>query len=761
MWLVSSTRITVVTCAVLSVLVWPALSGAQTSTTVPVRVTADEEPVSGATIRGGEEAIVTDAQGRAVVRAPASEVTLTVEAEGFLPATVRLPAGVRGQAPIAIELEPLAAFEEDVVVTARSPTRLQDQPLRVEVIDREEIEEKALMTPGSVAMLIGETTGLRVQPTAPSLGAANVRIQGLRGRYSQLLADGLPLYGGQGDSFSLLQVAPLDLGRVEIIKGVASALYGASALGGVINLVSRRPTGPTRELLLNQTSLGGGDATLWWADTPSPRWSWSVLGGAHRQPRRDRDADGWTDVPGYERGAIRPRVYYDNGKGATVVATAGVLAEDRRGGTLPNAVAPDGLPFAESMRTRRGDAGVVARWLTPSSRVVAVRASYGRSAQDRRFGDQRERGVRETRFGEVSLQSQTGGHTWVVGAAYERDGYDARDLPAFDFGFNVPALFAQDEFAKGPVRLALSGRVDAHSEYGVLATPRASLLWRPDPGWTVRLSTGGGAFAPTPFVEDTDETGLWRLVPPVGLKAERAWGSSFDVTRRIGGLELNGTFFASTVRNPVQVEYRGAGRSVFLNADGPTRTWGSEALGRYRRGPLVATATYAYTRSTELAPENGPSTRDQLLARAAGRAFAGGLADVRGLTAASGGGAGPRADARAEVPLTPRHYAALDVMVESQRRGRAGIEVYYVGHQVLDDNPYRTVAPGQIIVGALVERRVGPVRLFANAENLAGRRQTQHDPLVRPARHPDGRWTVDAWAPLDGRVVNGGIRLAF
>ena len=181
---------------------------------------------------------------------------------------------------------------------ARSPTRIQDQPLRVEVIDREEIEEKALMTPGSVAMLIGETTGLRVQPTAPSLGAANVRIQGRHGRYSQMLADGLPLYGGQGDSFSILQVPPLDLGQVEIIKGAASALYGSSALGGVINLVSRRPAEAGREVLLNATSLGGTDATFWLANTTASRWNMTLLSGFHYQDRRDLDDDGWTDAAG-------------------------------------------------------------------------------------------------------------------------------------------------------------------------------------------------------------------------------------------------------------------------------------------------------------------------------------------------------------------------------------------------------------------------------------------------------------------------------
>src|SRR6187549_1904875 len=91
--------------------------------------------------------------------------------------------------------QPLELVEEITVTAGHADRRIQDVPVRVEVVDREEIEEKALMTPGSVAMLLGETTGLRVQTTAPSLGGANVRIQGLRGRYSQLVADGLPLYG--------------------------------------------------------------------------------------------------------------------------------------------------------------------------------------------------------------------------------------------------------------------------------------------------------------------------------------------------------------------------------------------------------------------------------------------------------------------------------------------------------------------------------------------------------------------------------------
>ena len=92
------------------------------------------------------------------------------------------------------------------------------------------------MTPGDITMMLNETSGLRVQVTSPSLGGASVRVQGLRGRYTQILSDGLPLYGGQTGGLGLLQIPPMDLGGVEVIKGVASALYGGSALGGVVNL---------------------------------------------------------------------------------------------------------------------------------------------------------------------------------------------------------------------------------------------------------------------------------------------------------------------------------------------------------------------------------------------------------------------------------------------------------------------------------------------------------------------------------------------
>jgi iron complex outermembrane receptor protein len=100
-------------------------------------------------------------------------------------------------------------------------------------------------------------------------------------------------------------------------------------------------------------------------------------------------------------------------------------------------------------------------------------------------------------------------------------------------------------------------------------------------------------------------------------------------------------------------------------------------------------------------------------------------------------------------------------MWEREGVGRIGAEVYYTGTQQLEEDPYRSGSEPYVVVGLLAERQWGRVRLFVNGENLGGVRQTHWDPLIRPTRAPDGRWTVDAWAPLEGRTINGGVRVGF
>jgi outer membrane receptor for ferrienterochelin and colicins len=691
--------------------------------TVRLRVESHGTPLSGAEVRAGRTGVLTDAEGRATLRLPAGSHTIAVSSIGYARSSTRVEVSPGMDTTLVIALEEEAIEAEGIVVlSTRTERRIEEEPVRVEVLAREEIEEKMLMTPGDISMMLNETSGLRVQTTSPSLGGANVRIQGLRGRYTQILSDGLPLYGGQSGTLGMLQIPPMDLAQVEVIKGVASALYGASALGGVVNLISRRPA-DDRELLLNQTTRGGTDAILWASGDLSERWGYTFLGSGHRQGMHDVDGDGWADLPGYQRVLVRPRLFWNDGAGGSLFLTVGGTAENREGGTLSGRETPAGTAYPEALDTRRLDAGLVGRMLIGGERLLSVRASAMGQRHDHRFGTVGEQDLHTTALGELALTGTDRGHTWVIGAALQHEGYENREVTRFDYTHTTASLFVQDDVSPAEwVTLAASGRLDAHSEHGAFFNPRLSVLLRPGGEWNARASLGTGYFAPTPFTEETEVLGLSPVRPLENLVLERARSASLDLGRHIGHVELNGTLFGSEVRDPLMLRRLGDGTVELFNASEPTRTWGTDMLARFHEEPFHVTATYTYTRSTEPDPEGG---------------------------------------GRRVVPLTPRHAAGLVGMWEAEEAGRMGVELYYVGRQELEENPYRTESRPYLILGFLAERRFGPARLFLNAENLLDARQTRWDALLLPAPAPEGRWTTDAWAPLEGRTFNAGVRLEF
>ena len=635
------------------------------------------------------------------------------------------PATGVAQSPLSVQTpsqtEDVEEIEEIVVVSTRSRRRIQDEPLRVEVLSQEEIAEKLMMRPGNISMILAETGGVRVQVTSPGLGAANVRVQGMGGRYTQLLADGLPLYGGQ--ALGLLQIPPSDLGQVEVIKGAASALYGGQALGGVINLISRRPgDAPSGELILNATSRDGQDVSAYGSTPLSDHWRGSLLATYNHQATQDLDGDGWIDMAGYDRWSARPRLFWTGDDGATLFLTAGLMGEQRRGGTLDGATAPDGRPFRLDQQTERRDAGVVYERPFGPDILFQTRASAAEQKHDHRFGDLMESDRHRTFLLEASVSGEAEGAAWLGGVVWQAEDYASQAFPVFDYRYTAPAVFAQVEWDwTEALTLAASARYDDHSRYGGQFSPRLSMLWRPGP-WTVRGSWGQGFYAPTPFVEETEAAGLSRLEPLADLRAETASTASLDLGYARGPWETNLTLFGSNIDDALQLVPVAADRVRLVNVEGATRTRGVEMLGRWRRAPFVVTASYMYLDADQPDPV----------------------------------GAGRRA-----APLTPRHTAGLVAMWEDHDRGRLGFEAYYTGAQSLEDDPYRARGDAYWELGLLGEVVLGRYRIFLNLENLLDERQTRTDPLLRPSRTADGRWTTDAWAPLEGFVANAGVRIRF
>ncbi|MES1263183.1 MAG: TonB-dependent receptor, partial [Peristeroidobacter soli] len=411
-------------------------------------------------------------------------------------------------------LPPLAVAEEDddddalasIVVTAtRSGSIVGKEPLRVEVLPQEEIEENQTVQPGNLTTLLAELGGLRMQSTSTGLGGNVLQMRGMPGRHTLVLQDGLPILGAQTDGFGLLQTPPLDLQRVEVIKGVGSALYGASALGGVLNLASRTPESES-SILLNRTSRGGTDAVGFAAHEFKPGKGFTLTASINDQSYEDVDDDAWADLASYRRYYFRPRFFWKDGD-SSVFATLGYVDEDRVGGTMPGQALSDGTTFRDAIATRRIDGGLSTSNSLSNGLKIATRWSGSLVDHDRTFGTDLVDDSMETAYGEGTIAGQAENHVWLVGAAVQYESLESDDAPDAAYRYVVPAVFAQDEYSPNDiVTLALSARIDSHNEFGTFLSPRFSVLYKPGEDWSLRGSIGSGFAAPTPLFDEIEST---------------------------------------------------------------------------------------------------------------------------------------------------------------------------------------------------------------------------------------------------------------
>jgi iron complex outermembrane receptor protein len=689
-----------------------------------VRVLHESAPLPGAIVRAGDASAVTGARGTAVLALAPGAHRVVVARAGFAADSVGVTLAAGVDTTITVSLAEAVAEVEAVVATAtRSGTILQDQPIRVEAVPQEEIEENQTVAPGGLTTLLEELPGVQIQASAPGLGGAGLRLRGLPARHSQVLMDGLPLLGAESDAFGLLQVPPLDLSRVEVIKGVASALYGGSALGGVLNLVSKGPTGdPTA--LVNRTSRGGTDAVAFIPLPLARRLGATVTGGAHAQAATDVDGDAWADLPSVRRAEVRPRLFWTGASGSSFFATVGATAEDRTGGALFGRPLPDGSTYRESLRTRRLDGGFVGHAVARGGTVLGTRGSLTWQHHGRDFGGAAESDAEVTGYGEATAAGMFGPHTWVVGTALTYDALRSAAAPGAEYTYTTPAIFAQDELAPADwLRVAASARADFQDRYGTFVSPRLSALVRPAASWNVRLSAGTGFALPHPLVDEVETVGLRHLAPMTDLRPERAASASLDAGWSGGGWELNASLFAADVRHPLEVrgDPSDPSRLRLVNLASPLRTRGVEALARRVIGPLQAIASYTHLDATE------PGDRG----------------------------------VRVAAERVPRDGGELALLLEKEAVGRVGFELGYTGRQRVEDDPYRAFGRPYVELNFLAAKSFGESAIFINAIDLTDVRQTRFDPLLLPSPSPTGRRTTDVWAPLEGRVINLGARIEF
>ena len=697
------------------------------SGTVNVTVRESMGMVQGFLVQSENRSATTDASGLARLVLPAGPRTLLVTRTGFADkrVTVRVIADSTTSLTIDVEMagEMVMAMEGITVTATRIERLAGSTPVRVEVVDEMEVDENTLMAPSGITMLLNETPGLRVQQASPTLGTGSVRILGLSGQYTAMLADGLPIYGGAASALGPLDISPVDLSRVEVIKGAASALYGGQALGGVINLISKQPSG-RNEVLLNRRTMGVTDAATWLSRRFSEHSGASLLVSGTIQDAADPDDDGWGDQARARRWGIRPRYSSRDASGRALFVTAGYGYDDRQGGTLASARTPAGLPFREGLTGQRFDLGTTLRLPRADSGHFAVRFALSTNGRERRFGEGPiERDRISTGFAELTrmLKIERGG--LLLGAVLQADAYHNKLNTSFDHDWVTPGLFVTADRDIGPVTVSASLRSDLHPEEGIELTERLAILLRPAAEWTVRLGGGTGFAAPASMTEEVEAIGL-RAIQPGTLRGERSYGVMLDLNGRALGSELLLTGYGSFVDRAIQlVDVGDATHSgVLRNAAGTTRIGGIEAaaIWRFEAGKFLL--TYGFADGSRTDAETGR---------------------------------------RESVPLLNRHRIGGDLMLEKEGVYRVGIEGIYYGRQALDDNPYRHESKPYVYAMAIAMRQFGPLEVVANFENLLNIRQTAHQPLVLPTPAVGGRWTTDVWAPLEGFMANVALRFRW
>ena len=701
----------------------------QNSVRVLIKNEETKEAVSGATVKVKDTEITaqTSADGRAELKGIAGgEQTLEIFSPGYETAELRLtfPLADEGEKLVFIRVN--NEVGEVIINSTRTGREIDDTPTRVEAIDEEEVDEKSSMRSSNVSMILNESTGIKVQQTSATSYTQSVRIQGLDGRYTQILKDGFPAFGGFSGSLSILDIPPLDLKQVEIIKGSASTFYGAGAIAGVVNFISKEPEDePVTSMIFNQTSALGTDFSIF-NSRKFTRFGYTFLGSVNYQKEYDVDGDNFTELPRTNSFNFNPRIFlYADEKTRLMIGNSTTYQNRRGGDTFVIRGRADNLHryFENNNSFRNITTLQFDREYSGGRRIVAKQslAFFNREIE---VPDYRFKGRQFNSYTDVTYFHPVRNHALVFGfnAVYDRfrEKPNAANLTLRNETRTTFGGYVQDSFDISDRFSVEAGfRLDAVKDYGAFALPRVSLLYRFSDHLSSRFTIGLGYKTPSIFTEEA-ETLLFENVLPVGnaLKAEKSSGGTFDVNYRntFGekfSYSINQMFFYTEIKDPLVLAPNAAGLFGFSNANQRIRSKGFETNIRASYDFVKLFAGYTFT--------------DAKAGYLPGNQF---------------------------LPLTPKSKLNSALLFEKEADFKAGFEAYYTGRQFLSN---RFETRPYWVLGIFGEKTFGKFSLFVNAENITDTRQSRFGTVVFPPfQNPT---FAEIYTHTEGRVFNGGVKI--
>ena len=633
--------------------------------------------------------------------------------------------------PILITMQPVggeAGEELDAVVVSatRSSRTIANIPTRVEVISGDELDEKGNMKPGDIRMMLAESTGIQTQQTSATSGNSSIRIQGLDGKYTQIIRDGFPLYSGFSGGLGLLQIAPLDLKQVEIVKGASSTLYGGGAIAGLVNLVSKTPEEKRRlDFLLNGTSAMGLDVSAFYSQKFSKVGATVYAAYNHGSPY-DPAGIGLSAIPKFNRYTLNPKLFFYLNNSTTLIAGVNATIEDRLGGDMQylKGNGNDQHSYFEQNKTGRYSTQLQLDHKLSDNKKLVIKNSVNYFDRSISLPGYRFSGVQTSTYSEAIYAANSEKSDWVLGLNYLTDNFNEdknSTFPLRSYRNNTIGAFVQNTWdATARFTLESGLRGDYNSQYGFFALPRLSALYKLNSHFYARLGGGLGYKTPNVFTEDAERIEFRNVLPinSTDNKAERSYGANFDMNYKTGlfnnqvSLSINQLFFYTRVDNPILLYPVANGNLQYLQPPGDLNTKGIETNVKitYENFKLFL----GYT-----------------------------LADVTQHTNST----------ITNYPLVSRNRLNNVLVYEVEGKFKIGAAAYYFGPQRLNDG---TTGRGYWTAGLMAEKTWDRFSLFINFENLTDNRQTKFGTIYTGSITDPA--FKDIYAPLDGFVANGGIK---
>lgn len=688
-----------------------------------------KQPVAGAsvTVKETQITVTTDISGKAeLINIPDGEQTLEIFSAGYETRELKFTFPLTDQSEKEIFIKVDFEAGEVTISTTRTGREIDNTPTRVEAIDEEEIDEKSSMRSANVSMILNESTGIKVQQTSATSYTQSIRIQGLDGRYTQILKDGFPAFGGFSGSLSLLDIPPLDLKQVEIIKGPSATFYGGGAIAGVVNFISKEPEEkPVTNFIINQTSALGTDFSMF-RTQKFERIGYTFLGSVNYQKEYDVDGDNFTELPNTKSFNLNPRIFfYPNDKTRLMIGNSTTYQNRKGGDVFVIRGKPDNQhQYFENNDSLRNITTIRFDREFESGRHIVAKQSVAFFNRQIEIPNYFFKGQQFNSYTDISYFHPLKKHLLVVGfnAVYDRfsDKSNVIALNKRDETRTTVGGYVQDSFdVTEKFSIEAGFRVDAVKDYGTFALPRVSLLYKFTDQLSTRFSYGLGYKTPSIFTEEA-ETLLFENVFPIGnnLKAEKSQGGTFDVNYRntIGeklSYSINQMFFYTEIRDPLVLNPNPNGTFTFSNALQPVKSSGFETNVRVSYDIVKLFAGYTFTNA-----KAGHLTGNQIL------------------------------------PLTPKSKINSALLFEKEESFKAGLEAYFTSSQFLSN---RTRTKQYWVVGIFGEKIFEKFSLFFNAENLTDTRQSRFGQVVFP---PFNNPTfAEIYTHTEGRVFNGGIKI--